>query len=448
MSHCNRLNRRDFLRTSAVAGTAAALAAPAWAEETERPLPWRVGVGMAEITPPLEVGILMSAAGRWAPFEGVRLPLHARAVVIRKGNHRVAMVSLDLLGLAGEAVGGMKQFKEQVAAAAGHAVRADDLVLASTHTHSGPASLALTDLIHTEDFKSWVGHLAQRIGSAVRSAAGSMRPCKLVVGCQSAPGLAIYRRIMTNRGIKQPHVIRPADIVIGPEGPADDSVHIAAFADQSGRPVAVLVNATAHPIHEMCLRQVSPDYPGEMSIELERRHPGLVALFLQGAAGNINSPGVSGGAADARRHGQRLAELVDKALGGLRPVEGDELALCWRSVKLAARDPSGQPVAEPLSITIGAARIGNAVFVFLPGEPFIETALAIRKVPPVSFMQVVGYAEAYIGYIPTDLAFDNGGYEPGPGRWSRVARGSEPIVRKEAMKLLHVVRGTETENSN
>jgi len=457
MLHGNQLNRREFLRTSAVAGAATVLAAPASPEKTQGLLPWLVGAGMADITPPLEVGTLGSSTARlWKPFEGVRLPLHARAVMIQKGDRRIAVVALELLGLASEAVGGMNEFKKRIAAESGHAVTPENLVLACIHSHSAPETLAMSDLPQTEPFRQWIGFLAQRIGSAIQSAAGSMRPCNLLVGCQSAPGLATYRRIMTNRGILQPHSIRPTDIVIGPEGPADDSVHIAAFVDQSGRPVAALVNATAHPVYEMVPhRRVSPDYPGEMSIELERRHPGLVALFLQGAAGNINSVGISvagQGAAEARQHGQRLADVVDKALGGLRPVGGDELALCWRTVNLPRHTASGQPAAEPVSITIGAARIGNAAFVFLPGEPFIEIALAIRKASPVSFMQVVGYAEAYIGYIPTDLAFDNGGYECDPAfRWpwvTRVGRGSEPIIRQEALKLLRAVRGSETKNSN
>jgi hypothetical protein len=78
--------------------------------------------------------------------------------------------------------------------------------------------------------------------------------------------------------------------------------------------------------------------------------------------------------------------------------------------------------------------------VFLPGEPFVEIALAIREASPLEFTAVAGYAESYIGYIPTDRAFRNGGYEIGPGAWSRVAPGSEAIVRREAIELLRSVR--------
>lgn len=398
---------------------------------------FRVGAGAAEITPPLDVGILMSSGRQLSePFEGVRLPLYAKAVVVENPRRRIALVSLDLLGLAGEAVGGMPGFRRQVVAAADGAISADNLVLASTHTHSGPESIALSDLYHEDRFKKWAGYLARQIGSAVKSAAGDLRPSKLMVGACLAPDHAVNRRIKTTRGIASARRKLPPEVVIGPEGPTDDQVRVAAFVDRSNKPLAILVNYTAHPVLEMCIKQVSPDYPGEMCLDLQRRHPGTVALFFQGACGNINPPTMDRNAANARKYGQHLAQLVEKTLDDLEPVEGDQLALRWQTVRLPARTAAGEPETDPLLTRIGAARIGNAAFVFLPGEPFVEIGLAIRGASPWKFTAVAGYADDYIGYIPTDRAFENGGYEIGPGRWSRLASGSEPIVRTEAIKLL------------
>jgi hypothetical protein len=430
------MSRRRFVAaasTAFLAGPDGATAAP--------PLIWRASTGRREITPPLDVGILMSSGLRkWAPFEGVRLPLHARAVVVESGQTRVGLVALDLLGLAGEAVGGMDHFKRQIAAHAGPGWNAEQIVLTSTHTHSGPESLALSDLWHNEPFRNWVNLLAERIGEALRDAAGSLRPCRLAIGSIPGPGLSVNRRIKTARGVVSHRAVRAGDVGHGPEGPTDDEVRVVAFVDESNRPAAILVNATAHPVYEMCIRQVSPDYPGEMARLLDERHPEATALFLQGAAGNINSPQVSTGAADAHRHGRQLADLVDRALANLRPVEGSELVIRWRTFKLPARTLEGKSQAEPFSATVGALRLGNAAFVFLPGEPFVEIALAIREASPFRFTAVAGYAESYIGYIPTDRAFKNGGYEIGPGAWSRVAPGSEAIVRREAIELLKSLR--------
>jgi hypothetical protein len=447
MPEPNRLSRRRFLARSTAIGSAAALgvqlpSARAGDAPDGDVLPFRAGVGVAEITPPLEVGILMSSGRQLSePFEGVRLPLYAKAVVVENRQRRIALVTLDLLGLAGEAVGGMAGFRRRVVAAADGAVAADDLVLTSTHTHSGPESIALSDLYHEEHFRKWAGHLGRQIGAAVKDAAASLQPSRLMVGSCLVPDLAVNRRIETTRGIASVRRELPPETVIGPEGPIDDQLRVAAFVDRSEKPFAILVNYTAHPVLEMCIKQVSPDYPGEMCLELERRHPETVALFFQGACGNINPPTMERSAANAHEYGQRLARHVETCLGNLKPVDGDQVALRWQTLKLPRRALTGKPETDPLETRIGAARIGAAAFVFLPGEPFVELALAIRAALPWEFTSVAGYADDYIGYIPTDRAFENGGYETGPGRWSRLAPGSEPIVRREAIKLLESLAG-------
>jgi len=85
---------------------------------------------------------------------------------------------------------------------------------------------------------------------------------------------------------------------------------------------------------------------------------------------------------------------------------------------------------------LAALRIGEAAFCFIPGEPFAETGLAIRARSPFLSTFVVGYAEGSIGYIPTDEAYREGGYETGPGAWSRLALGCEGVIRSKAVELL------------
>ena len=165
MTHTNPLSRRQFVRASLLSGTAALLATPSRAGESGQALPWRVGIAKAEITPPLEVGILMSTGRRlWQPFEGVRMPLEARALVVERHGLRLAVVSLDLLGLGDEAVGGMTQFKKRIAADSGRTVEADRIVLCSTHTHSAPSSLG----VHRSGSDRSVQDVAGRLESADR----------------------------------------------------------------------------------------------------------------------------------------------------------------------------------------------------------------------------------------------------------------------------------------
>jgi hypothetical protein len=177
-----------------------------------------------------------------------------------------------------------------------------------------------------------------------------------------------------------------------------------------------------------------------MSRELEQRHASAVALLLNGAAGNINPPTVSGGAADAERHGKRLARVVDEALARLQPLETEALLLKRRPVTLPARTRTGRPAAKPLKTEIAALRLGEVAFLFVPGELFVEIGLAIRHESPHRHTFVVGYAEDAIGYIPTDQAFAEGGYELGPGPWAKVGVGSETIIQQAAAALLEEVK--------
>src|SRR5690606_19127270 len=113
-----------------------------------------------------------------------------------------------------------------------------------------------------------------------------------------------------------------------------------------------------------------------------------------------------------------------------------DLKLLQQPIELPARDEDGRRVPVPLETGVAALRIGDAAFVLLPGEPFVETGLAIREQSPFLRALAAGGAGAYIGYIPTDKAFVDGGYETGPGRWSRLMPGSEPLLRETCVNLI------------
>lgn len=397
------------------------------------------GAALADITPPLEVGLLMaSVEERWEPFDGERMPLFARALVLGDSSapKRVALVALDLLGLSGKALGGFREFKSRICAAAGDVVAPGDLILACTHTHSAPESVAITDLYRSEAFARWVVHLADRIGSAIRAAAAAARLCRLEYGSASVPGLGIHRRFKTTQGILMSHPEPPREIVLSRDGAVDDSVNVIALRDRSGGLVAAVVNATCHPVHEMCIRRVAPDYPGELSAALEAEHPGSVALFLNGAAGNINPTTVSGGPEEAQRHAEVLRGAVEGILARAEPANTRGVLLRRREMELPTRLPRGKPVGESIQSEVVGLSLGDVALAFLPGEPFAETGLALKEGSPFGFTAVVAYAEDSVGYVPTDEAFAEGGYEVTFGRWSILAPGCEPALRGEATVLL------------
>lgn len=403
------------------------------------------GAAKIEITPPLEVGLLMSSVeGKWAPFIGVRKPLYARALVLEgacpadplAANQRVAIVSLDLLTLAGKALGGFDSFKSTIVEAADGVVTPEEIVLACTHTHTAPESGSITDLYQTPAFSAWTNALAQSIGQAIGSAAAAMHPCSVKYGTSTRSGLGIHRRLKTTAGIMMSHPEPPAETVVWRDGAVDDTVNVLWLSDEKEHLIAAVVNATCHPVYEMCNPEVSPDYPGELCDLLEADHPEGIALFLNGAAGNINPRGVSAGQAAAERHAEELYAAVQIAVANAE-IERDPAVRCQRrDFQLSTRLPSGRDEGVNVSASVVTVGVGQAALVFLPGEPFVETGNAIRECSPFAWTAIVGFSEETVGYIPTDEAFVEGGYETGFGGWSLLSPGCEPIVREAAIGLL------------
>jgi neutral ceramidase len=395
------------------------------------------GSAAVDITPPLEVGFLRSAVqGEWEPFRAVRQPLMARALILESEGERWAWVSADLLGFSSAAFGPWTDFKEKICRAASSVVSPPNLLLVATHTHSAPETLGLTALPRTATFARWRAALVEQLGRALHEAARGLSPRQLGLARSELKGFSIYRRIREPHGIVLSTFADTALVRRQADKPQDDSVWVAAFLDEVGVPREVVVNATCHPVYEMCLPRVSPDYPGAMYVELQRLNVPAASLFFNGAAGNINPLFVSGGPQRAMAHGQRLADTVAAALQRLTLVPARPFLLRQRRLQLPCRRNAGwQDGREWVEAELVLARMGSALFLFLPGEPFVETGLACRDQSPLAWTAVIGYAGESIGYIPTEQAFEEGGYEVGPGRWSYLARGAEPAIRAAVSEL-------------
>ena len=64
------------------------------------------------------------------------------------------------------------------------------------------------------------------------------------------------------------------------------------------------------------------------------------------------------------------------------------------------------------TVDISSYRLGPATILHLPGEAFVEYQLFAQSVRPDDFIAVAAYGELGTGYICTDKAFAEGGYEP------------------------------------
>ncbi len=101
-------------------------------------------------------------------------------------------------------------------------------------------------------------------------------------------------------------------------------------------------------------------------------------------------------------------------------------------LRTAPRDPSPRPV------TLEVLRIGEIAIVSMPGEPFAEIGVAIKKASPFPLTLFCAYSTGSGGdYMPVANEYEHGGYE--------VARtpydpGADKAVIESAIRLLREVR--------
>jgi len=408
------LDRREFLLAFA-----AASAMPA----TARPLPWRAGIATVDITPPL--GLWMGGyAARTQPARGIAQPLHAKALALSDvAGRRAVVVTIDVLGLTDPAVQHISRaVREQ------HGLPRERLLLCSSHTHCGPIirdQLAVAYNLtpaQWDDVRASTRRIEGQIVDVVGRALGAMQPARLRFA-QGTAGFAANRRTAIN-----------------PDGPVDHAVPVLTVERRDGSLAAVVFGYACHNTTlPASFVSYHGDYAGVAKAELERRHPGATALFIQGCGADAN-PSPRGTVELVERHGRELADAVDRVMGAGTHVVGPLRAAfttvsldyapapdadAWRR-RLADSNPhvrshaqmmldvvarDGHTVtAEPAPLHV--LRLGSLPIVALSGEVVIDYAMAVKR-KYGGGTWVAAYTDSVFGYVPSARVLREGGYEGG-----------------------------------
>jgi hypothetical protein len=238
----------------------------------------KAGAARVDITPPLPVDVLGFVRRAVAP-RMVAHPLMATGVVLRGGDTTIVVIAADLANLA---PGFAERVRDRVAAAVG--TDAGNVLLNSSHTHAAPwpgASLKLggeSDEWTDVELRYWES-LPDAFASVAVQAAEAAAEARISGGVGHAPGLAVNRRERTSDG----------RTILGwnPDGFFDDSVPTLRIDSLDGQAIATIVGFGCHPVvvgPEVAA--ISSDFVGPLRERVEQLRGG-VAVFLQGAAGNV-----------------------------------------------------------------------------------------------------------------------------------------------------------------
>ena len=383
----------------------------------------QAGVARQDLTPPLEMKAALGGYGARLskPASGVHDAVWAKALVFARGEHRFALVTADVLAFP-------PQFKAAVMERlASEGWSADQVLLLPSHTHTSIDMTALhpgntfgnprLGIFHQALFE----HTAGQLASAVRKAGERLTP--VVAGSTT---VSIPDR---NRNRRQGG------------GPHDPALTVTRVDTAEGRPLAVLVNWTAHPTfmgeEDMLF---SGDWPGHLQRTLEALiGSGVTAMFYNGAEGDQSPtpPPVACGSNWER------AEVYGRDLG-IRAWRVWEKTQA-REVKTFSYHSAIIPLPKrqwhPDFMKTGGAeyglneeamsafveqlvpaqtrstcfRLDDLVILGVPGEMTAELGLdakeSARQITGAGSVVIGGLADEWVSYILSADEYRKGGYE-------------------------------------
>lgn len=383
----------------------------------------KAAVAKVDITPPPETPVV----GHIRPTNGVHDPIRAGILLLANEQTRAAIITLDLISSP----------KEMVAALRDVVSRATDtphenILVAASHNHSGPGWSRETP---------WSRDMVAKIGQAAGKAVHELRPVSIGYAEDEIDFNINRRKVINGRAV----------VRLNPEGPCDHRVKVLRIDDgRSLEPMTILMHAVCHPCVFTWGDKLTPpfpngfpwisaDFPGAAQTFVEQVYgPQTCALFLQGCAGDIrpNLPGVPyrcGNEADIRWTGRSLGCAVVRAAD--RSVVRENLARrkTIYPLKVASSTIELPGKKEKIECEMQALRVGEFLFLTIPGEPMVEYGFQIEKaIADRAIPIVVGYANDSLGYICTAESHQYGGYEP---NMSPLLPEAEPLILDELGRL-------------
>ncbi len=436
----------------------------------------RAGAAAVDVTP-REFPINMPGGFSENLAQGAHDPLHARALVLDDGKTMLAMVVVDNLGVAREVCDEAKRL-----AADRCGIAPEKILVASTHTHSAPASSA----------GAYRKLLVEGIAESIVKAHAALRPAQVGAAAHPLPEEVFNRRWYLKPGKMAPNPfgemdqvkMNPGtspDVIDRPAGPTDPDVTVLSVQEaKSRKPLALLGSYSLHYVGGTPRAMVSADYYGEFARLMPSRLRGgeeFVAMMANGTSGDINNIPflvtrppretfeqiriVARKAADAawfastaiesHRSDVRLgmlqrevtlrirrptAEQVKRAEAVLAVTDEAERAkLPGLAEAYARRTLSLAKAEETLSAQVQAVRIGDLAVCTLPFETFVEIGLELKRRSPFPRTMVLGIANGYNGYLPTPEQHKLGGYETWLGT-NRVQLDASVVLTDNLLEML------------
>jgi hypothetical protein len=376
-------------------------------------------VAVIKLTPPLEMGYTLGGYGARMskPAQGIHDDIWAKALVLKDGGKKYAIVTLDILGLP-------PNVKPQVIEKLNQeGWTEENIMFLPSHSHTSLEMFALNDknifnLAPIGIFQQQLlDFVVQALADLIKSADQDLRPVK--IGSQSKEIEELNRN---RRG----------------ESYVDKTLTVTRIDRMDGQAMAVLVNWTGHPtIMDEDDMLVSGGWPGYLQRELEDWiGQDVVAMYYNGpqADQSVRAEGAGSHYEKAEKYGRTMAINVRKVYNNIRPAEDIPFAYNFKIIPLPDREAHPDFMETggkeygldeekinilleqvfPVQTSIGACRLGDLLIVGAPGELIAELGLNIKADllgRGIKYPVIGGLANEWISYILSEEEYHKGGYE-------------------------------------
>jgi hypothetical protein len=406
----------------------------------------------------------------YAPARSIDDPLSARGIVLWSSSHKpVVLCAVDWIGIANAS---HWFWKESLAAAAD--TTPDRVAVHTLHQHDGfRCDFSTAELLNSigqagKHFDvGFSREVVHRTSDAIRHAMKSRREITHI-----GSGQAKVDKVASNRRILGPDgkvkIVRYSstkipEAIAAPEGVIDPVLRTVSFWNGE-KPLAALTYYATHPQSYYGQGDVTAEFIGLARTQREKALPGVHFVHFNGAGGNIAAGKYNDGSKPMR------AILTQRVADGMRaswdatikdPISAADLD--WRFAKVALpvseklergnlmatlNDPAGDfrqqfTAANNLAWLLesrsgkrtecACLRLGKIQILHMPGELFVEYQLAAQQMRADSFVCMAAYGDYGPGYICTEVAYSQGGYEPSV---SLVAPSVEGVLMNTMRELL------------
>jgi hypothetical protein len=451
---------------------------------------FRVGFGVADITPAMGIQ-LAGDIGRIRPTEEIRAPLKARALVVESEGKRACVISADVIAVVRPIA---LELRTEIARLLDTVPEAVLIHAPQSHSSPGVGDEWVTGESPWVPEELWwvrggdaryIAPFKQGVLAAVRNALDKLAPATLHYGRGMDGRVAFNRRFVMRDGTAKCHPPKCSPDILYCEGTTDPEVGVALFKAESGVPLGIILHHTCHPTHGYPERWVHPDWPGAWADEVAQALGAPdTALTLNGACGNVHHRNhldptqvdtieymthcLTGTALEVA---SRLAPCEDTTLAW----ETITLEMPWRKLPrekvasaMALLEEHPQPMYTDAGHTsidwdwcyavatmdlarqhkerkayaydISALRIGGLALVGWPGEPFVESQLALKAASPAPYLFVAHMTnDGLAGYQPGADAIRRGGYETWVANTSKLSPKTPQLVVAATSRLLEAL---------